>query len=147
MRPDFWRGYPTGGQHLHGVGLAIKNIILPNLTEAPIGISERLMSLRFPLAGKKYATIFSAYAPTLSSAKQVSFYETLDEALRKVPRHDKILLLGYFNARVGRNSDSWDGIIGRHGIGNVNTNELRLLSLYAEHSLTITNTMFQLKNK
>lgn len=69
------------------------------------------------------------------------FYETLDAALRKVPQHDKILLLGDFNARVGGNSDIWDGIIGRHGIGNVNANGLRLLSLYAEHSLTITNTM------
>lgn len=67
----FWRGYPAGGQHLHGVGLAIKNSILPNLTETPVGISERLMSLRFPLAGKEYATIFSAYAPTLPSEKEV----------------------------------------------------------------------------
>jgi len=31
----FWTGHPPGGQHLHGVGLAIKNTQLPRLTETP----------------------------------------------------------------------------------------------------------------
>lgn len=55
------------------------------------------------------------------------FHQTLDEALRCIPKEDKIFLLGYFNARVGKDSKVW--------------------SLCAEHDLTITNTLFQLKNK
>lgn len=39
----------------------------------------------------------------------------------------------------------WNGVIGQHGVGHVNANGLRLLSLCAEHELT--NTMFQIKNK
>ena len=42
---------------------------------------------------------------------------------------DKIILLGDFNARVGRNHDIWHGVIGHHGVGYMNSSGLRLLSL------------------
>ncbi|KAI4807948.1 hypothetical protein KUCAC02_027720, partial [Chaenocephalus aceratus] len=145
----FWKGYPSGGQHLHGVGLAIKNTLLPRLAETPVGISERLMTLRIPLVKNHFATLLSAYAPTLSSKSEAkdSFYQSLDEALRRIPKNDKIFLLGDFNARVGKNSSIWSGVLGRHGVGQVNANGLRLLTLCSEHNLTITNTIFQQKAK
>ena len=145
----FWKGYPSGGQHLHGVGLAIKNTLLPRLTETPVGISERLMTLRIPLVKNRFATLLSAYAPTLPSESEVkdSFYQSLDEALRRIPKNDKIFLLGDFNARVGQNSRIWSGVIGMHGVGQVNSNGMRLLTLCSEHNLTITNTIFQQKAK
>lgn len=107
------------------------------------------MSIRIPLAGKQHATLLSAYAPTLPSEEDIKdrFYEALDEALHKVPKGDKILLLGDFNARVGNNSVVWKGVIGHHGVGHSNANGLRLLSLCAEHNLIITNTIFQMQNK
>ncbi|KAJ4942915.1 hypothetical protein JOQ06_005427, partial [Pogonophryne albipinna] len=115
----FWKGYPSGGQHLHGVGLAIKNTLLPRLAETPVGISERLMTLRIPLVKNRFATLLSAYAPTLPSESEAkdSFYQSLDEALRRIPKNDKIFLLGDFNARVGQNSSIWSGVLGRHGVG------------------------------
>lgn len=48
---------------------------------------------------------------------------------------------------VGKNHLIWNGVIWEHGIGKVNANGMRLLSLCAEHDLTITNTIFQQKNK
>lgn len=66
----FWKGSPPGGQHLYGVGLAIKNTLLPSLTETPVGISERLMTFRIPLAKKRYATLLSAF-------QQKTKYKTL----------------------------------------------------------------------
>ncbi len=145
----FWKGFPSGGQHLYGVGFAIKNTILPSLTETPVGISERLMTLRIPLAKKRHATLLSAYAPTLPSENEAKecFYQALDEALFRIPKSDKILLLGDFNARVGQNNRIWSGVLGRHGIGGVNENGMRLLTLCSEHNLTITNTIFQQKAK
>lgn len=145
----FWKGFPPGGKHLHGVGLAIKNTLLPSLTETPIGISERLMSLRIPLAKKRFATLLSAYAPTMPSENEDKdrFYQSLDEALRQIPKTDKILLLGDFNARVGCNNRIWSGVLGGHGVGQTNANGMRLLTLCVEHDLTITNTLFQQKNK
>lgn len=145
----FWKGYPPGGQHLHGVGLAIKNTLLPRLTETPVGISERLMTLRIPLVKNRFTTLLSAYAPTLPSESEAKdcFYQSLDEALRRIPKWDKIFLLGDFNARVGQNSRIWSGVLGRHGIGQANANGMRLLTLCSEHNLTIANTIFQQKTK
>ena len=54
------------------------------------------------------------------------------------------ILLGDFNARVGRNHDIWHGVNGHHGVGNMNSSALRLLSLCSEFGLAITNTFFQL---
>lgn len=87
----FWKGYPTGGQHLHGVGLAIENCLLANLIETSTGINKRLMSIRIPFAGKQYTTLLSVYAPTLPSEEDVKdrFYEALGEALHKAPKSNK----------------------------------------------------------
>lgn len=60
----FWEGYPLGEQHLHGVGFALKNCLLPKLTETAVGIGERLISLRISLARCQYITLISAYTPT-----------------------------------------------------------------------------------
>ena len=63
----FWRGYPEGTARQHGVGLAIKNIHLKNVTEEPTYVSERLMTLRVPLVKGEHLFIICAYAPTLTS--------------------------------------------------------------------------------
>ena len=145
----FWKGLEPGTPRQHGVGFAVKNRLLPNLTEYPNGINERLMTLRLNLEGHKHATIISAYAPTLLAEEQTKelFYATLDSVLTAIPNEDKIILLGDFNARVGRDCDIWRGTIGREGVGKINANGTLLLSKCAEHDLTITNTLFRQKNK
>ena len=72
------------------------------------------------------------------------FYQDLSSLLRTVPKDDKLLLLGDFNARVGKDFKSWSDVIGPHGVGQENSNGQLLLTLCAEHGLTITNTLFQL---
>ena len=69
-------------------------------------------------------------------------------AKRKLPfgSNDKIILLGELNARDGRNHDVWQGVIGHHGIGILNSSHLRLHSLCYELSLAITNIFFQLRD-
>ena len=39
----------------------------------------------------------------------------------------KIILQGDFNARLSRNYDIWHGVIGHHGVGNMNSSGLRLV--------------------
>jgi len=56
------------------------------------------------------------------------------------------MLLGDFNARVGRDYHLWQNIIGEQGAGNLNANRL-LLGLCAEHELFIRNTQFRLPNR
>ena len=127
----FWKGVDPGNRRLHGVGFAVRTSLLSNIQESPIGINERLMTWRIPLAKGRYATLLSVYAPTLDSDTDTkeNFYDELYSALSRIPKEDKILLLGDFNARVGTDHAIWRGILGKHGIGKCNSNGTRLLAL------------------
>ncbi len=145
----FWKGKTADEPRIHGVGIAIKNQLISHLYELPVGISERLMTIRLVLANNLIATVVSAYTPTLNSEEEVkeTFYACLDETLSRIPKEDKIILLGDFNARVGRDQHLWKGTIGKEGIGNINTSGVMLLSNCVKHDLIITNTLFRQKNK
>ena len=103
------------------------------------------MTLRLPLSGKRHATIVSAYAPTMTNPDEVKnkFYDDLDSVISAAPGIDKLILLGDFNARVGTDHQTWEGVIGSEGVGQCNSNGL-LLRKCAEHELLITNTVFRL---
>ena len=105
------------------------------------------MTIRVPLARNEHMLLVCAYAPTLTAEedKKDEFYDDLDLVLRSKSSRDKVVLLGDFNARVGKRSDLWDAI-GPRGVGKMNAYGLRLLSLCSEHGLVITNTLFRLKN-
>ena len=89
------------------------------------------MTLRLPLAKDRVASFVSVYSPTLDSSNEAKdrFYDTLYSTLRRILQDDKIILLGDFNARVGRNHNICHGVIGHHGVGNMNSIGFRLLSL------------------
>ena len=72
------------------------------------------------------------------------FYDDLDSVISAAPRTDKLILLGDFNARVGTDHQTWEGVIGSGGVGKCNSNGLLLLRKCAEHELLITNTVFRL---
>ena len=54
---------------------------------------------------------------------------------------DKLVILGDFYARVGRDLELWKEVQGRNGIGNYNDNRRLLLDFCSEHQLVITNTL------
>ena len=60
---------------------------------------------------------------------------------------DKLVILGDFNARVGRDEKQWRGDVRKHGVGKMDSNGLLLLSKCGEHNLLITNTIFRLADK
>ena len=141
----FLQGKPIGDKCYHGVGFAIRTKLVPLLKgKHPVGINERLMTMSLPLEGC-ILSLISAYAPTLPSSDESkeSFYGTLSDAIKAIPIPNKILLLGDFNARVGKDYASWENVIGKHGVGRENSNGTLLLSLCAQHGLIITNTIFQ----
>ena len=67
--------------------------------------------------------------------------------LSGIPRTDKLLLIGDFNARIGRENDKWPLVMGKHGIGKCNSNGELLLALCSEFELIVTNTMFKQKDE
>nr|VZI31915.1 unnamed protein product [Spirometra erinaceieuropaei] len=107
------------------------------------------MSLRLPLWGGKFATIISAYAPTMTNPDAVrdKFYEDLHALLATVSKADKLIVLGDFNARVGTDHTAWRGVLGPHGLRGSNDNGLLLLRTCAEHRLILTNTFFCLPER
>ena len=105
------------------------------------------MYLRAPLANQRHITIVSVYAPTLDNIEEyiMAFYQELRGVIRGIHKADKILLLGDFNARVGKDHNTWNAS-GRHGLGNMNNNGLLLLQLCTESDLVVCNTFFQQKD-
>ena len=127
----------------------MKTQIANRLQSLPIGHSDRLVSFRLPIKDNRFATVISVCAPTLLADAEVkeAFYSDLRNLLRQVKSEDKVLIVGDFNARVGRDCNVWTGVLGRHGVGNCNDNGRLLLEFCSEHELTITNTMFQQKDR
>ena len=107
------------------------------------------MSLRLLIQDNKFATVLSVYAPTLQAETGVkeAFYHDLHNLLQQVDSKDKLLILGDFYARVGRDFKLWKGVLGRHGIGNCNDNGHLLQEFCSEHQLVVTNTLFLQKNR
>ena len=145
----FWSGHKKEEQREAGVGFAIKSHLVSKLSGLPKGINDRLMTLRLPLSGKRHATIVSAYAPTMTNPDEVKdkFYDDLDSVISAAPQTDKLILLRDFNARVGTDHQTWEGVIGSEGVGKCNSNGLLLLRKCAEHELLITNTVFRLPTR
>ncbi|KAL8599340.1 hypothetical protein ACOMHN_008058 [Nucella lapillus] len=114
----------------------------PNLKLFQKGSTNRLMTMCIPLAGN--LTLIGAYAPTMTypEEEKEQFYQVLKN-IHSVPRNDKLLLLGDFNVRVGKNLRAWPDVIGPHGLGRENANGLLLLTLCSDEGLTITNTLFE----
>ncbi|CAB4010495.1 Hypothetical predicted protein, partial [Paramuricea clavata] len=100
----FWSGRGKDERRESGVGFAIKNDLIGKLTSLPKGVNDRLMTLTLQLKGKRYATIVSCYAPTMTNPDDIKdkFYEELDTIIASTPKQDKLVVLGDFNARVGR---------------------------------------------
>ena len=82
------------------------------------------MNMRIPLTKDWNATIVSAYAQTMANpdANKETFYSHQKGTLRNIPVYDKLLLIGDFNARIGRENAKWPSALGKYGIGKCNSN-------------------------
>ena len=145
----FWSGKPEGERREARVGFAIKKDIIVKLTEMPRAVSDRIMTMRLPLSKDNFATIISVYAPTMTNPDEnkEAFYNQLASGFSGIPRTDKLLLIGDFNARLGRDNEKWPLVMGKHGIGKCNSNGELLLALCSEFELIVTNTMFKQKDE
>ena len=128
------------------MGFAIKNLLAHQLEE-PTPVTDRIITLRIPLQRKKYLTLISVYAPTMTNRDKTKeeFYNSLRETIRAVPNSDKLITAGDFNARVGRVVEHWPGVLGTYGLGKCNSNGELLLAFCAEYRLIISNTLFKHK--
>ena len=135
----YWSGKPNGERREAGVGFAIKRDIVAKLTEIPHPVSDRIMTMRIPLTKDRNATIVSAYAPTMTNPEEnkETFYSQLKSTLGNIPSTNKLLLIGDFNAMIGRENDKWPSALGKYGIGKCNSNGELLLALCTEFDLLL----------
>ena len=112
----FWSDKPEGERREAGVGLAIKKDIVTKLSESTRPVSDRIMTTRLPMSEDNFATIISVYAPTMTNPdkNKEPFYNQLASVFSGIPRTDKLLLIGDFNARIGRDKDKWPLVMGKH---------------------------------
>lgn len=145
----FWIGRGQNERREAGVGIAIKSNLVNKLAALHKGINDHLMTARLPLPEKKFITLISAYATTMTNPdeKKKRFYEDLSDTIAAVSRTDKLIILGDLNTRVGRDHTSWEGVLGKHGIGKRNRSGLLLLETCAAHDFLITNTVFRLPTR
>ena len=72
-----------------------------------------------------------------------TFVDEVNDALLRVSATESTVLMGDFNAHVGTDTDTWKGVIGKHGVTGVNENGMYLLQLCCSNGLRIMNTFFQ----
>lgn len=140
----FW----SGGEHKQaGVGFAISNRLLAQSEMNPNPVNDRIMTLRIQPVSGSYLRLISVYGPTMQRLQEEKerFYDTLADCLDKA-KDDNIIILGNLNARVGNDWSSWSTVLGKHGVGNMNSNGLMLREFCSRYQLTVMGTMFQLKN-
>ncbi|BHF83432.1 hypothetical protein SprV_0902657400 [Sparganum proliferum] len=98
----FRNEHSNAEQRNAGVTFGIQNEIVGRLYYLPQATNDRPMSLRMPLQVSNFATIISAYAPTVTGSEEAKtkFYEDLHVLLESVPKVVSVAVFGDFNVRV-----------------------------------------------
>ena len=141
MKDDYLVTYSGGEQHTEGVGV----IIHKKYAAAVMGflpISKRVMVVK--LQGKPFdLAIIQAYAPTADKTEEEleEFYADMEKAYKNVKATDILVVMGDFNAKIGKGSV--DNHVGSFGLGSRNERGDRLLEFCMEKDLVIANTLFQ----
>ena len=101
----FWSAIAEGRKREKGVGIALQNDYLQFMVGLFDCKVERLMTKKFDYGDTVTLHIISANAPSLKAKDVVKkdFYQAMDMVLQLIPATDRPLLLGDFNACVGRN--------------------------------------------
>ncbi|XP_068247980.1 uncharacterized protein [Palaemon carinicauda] len=99
-----WKGKALEEPRIHGVGFAICSQLVQQHNLALQAISEHLMTVRIPITRDRHLTLISVYAQTMTSTDddKAAFYTHLDRTIQAAPTNDKLVVLGDFNALVGK---------------------------------------------
>ena len=165
------RTLPRDGEPLlrnKGVGIVLDRhatVAWKNAGETWQAVSSRIVTARLQIAqrgcrryggtrprwtGHRYLSLMSVYAPTAKAPPGIKekFVVDFQRTLDSLPVGDVVLLLGDFNAHVGKWSSEdevWREVRGSHGLGTCNEAGEQLLELCAINNLIILNTWFKKK--
>ena len=137
----WFSGHETA--HKYGVGFIVRKEAI-GCVKSCMPVSSRIISMQVS-AKPKNITLIQVYAPTSdhSDEEVETFYEELEQTIKKAPRKDIVYVMGDFNAKIGPDAHAhWAGTVGRFGTGETNDRGLRLLEFASSHKLTIANTLY-----
>lgn len=132
-------------KHLYGVGVIVdKNITGSVLSFTPYSDRVMLLQLKTHFGNMN---IIQTYAPTADKEDNEveEFYAELDDIYRNIKTNEITLVMGDFNAKVGRLKV--EGHTGSFGLGERNDRGDRLIEFCQDKNLIITNTLFKLPNR
>lgn len=129
-----------------GTGFVINKKVLDSIISFE-STSERLSTLSFKSTNKVY-TIVNAHAPInidnkKNKVKVEIFWDKLDDMIQKIPEKNNVILLGDFNAQVGKEK-RFRNVVGCYPAHNrTNQNGIRLIELCQAHNLVLKSTSFK----
>uniref|UniRef100_A0A670K960 Endonuclease/exonuclease/phosphatase domain-containing protein n=1 Tax=Podarcis muralis TaxID=64176 RepID=A0A670K960_PODMU len=140
---DDYHIYYCGQETRKRNGVAL--IVNKRVVKAVLGCNlknDRMISIR--IQGRPFnITVIQVYAPTTGAeeAEIEQFYEDLQDLIEVTPKKDVLLIIGDWNAKVGKQEIK--GTTGKFGLGDQNEAGQRLIEFCQENKLVITNTLFQ----
>jgi hypothetical protein len=97
--------------------------------------NERIIEIRIKTF-RGLLTVIDVYALTEGKEdKSITFYETLQKSIKKVPKNDFFILMGDLNAQEGNNR--LGNYIGKHGENNINKNGEKFLDSVSYNHLKL----------
>lgn len=91
--------------------------------------------------------LIQVYMPTTDADDQEveDIYQEIEQIVSAIPKKEPLIILGDFNAKVGKTTDNnnLQNILGRYGLGDRNARGERLIQFAIDNNLTIANTMFK----
>lgn len=149
IRKDSYTMYYSGEetQGRNGVGFIINNKLEKKVIEFK-PINGRIAKVR--IKSKPFnTTIINIYAPTENAEEEekTKMYDKIEETIQDIPKQDTIIIMGDFNAQIGK-EDYNNEVAGKETIHEVtNNNGSRLCNLAAMTGLTIASTKFKHNKK
>jgi len=130
---------------VNGVALVLDKRLGKSLTIWTT-VSSRILSARL-LHKHGHLIIIVAYAPTKdhSTTSKDEFYASLESLICSVSPHDKLIVIGDFNAETGVTRVGFEQVIGNFGYENVNDISLRLLTMCSSTNLAVLGFWFKRK--
>ena len=116
---DFTICYSGGSKSMYGTGFLINNCFKELLLDFN-AFNDRISVLR--IKGKIFnTTLINGYAPTedQEAEKKDTFYDDLEGGYSKAPKNDVKIILGDFNAKIGREEVYWN-IAGKNRLHEFN---------------------------
>ncbi|KAL4083606.1 hypothetical protein QTP88_028922 [Uroleucon formosanum] len=138
--------WTNSDKHKHGVGFVIKDNVATNIVRFQ-PISDQICYIELKC---KWYNMFliNCYAPTEDKSDDIKnkFYEDLDLVCDTLPIDKPKIILGDFNAKIGK-ENNYKPTIGSESLHEItNDNGNKLITFATANNMIISNTYFPHKN-